>query len=636
MRLPHTPPVFLSRSSFHVILICLVGLVIYSNTFHVPFQWDEFRFIRDNPIVKDLVYFIEPSKAAGYPLHEALKSRYIGYLTFALDYKIHGLDVTGYHIVNLGIHVVNAVLVYFLVFLTFRTPFLAGSTLIKDSRYVALFAGLFFVAHPLQIEAVTYIFQRLASLVTLFYILSVVLYIKSRLMAEEARGNRQEATGKEKRLPVAFYFFSLLSAVLAMKTKENAFTLPFIILLYEFLFFRGRLKSRLIGLVPLLITLSIIPFTMVDVSKSSGNILQGLDAATHGMAVPRSEYFFTELRVLVTYIRLLVFPLNQNIGYDYPLFHSFDEIPVLLSFLFFVVIFGLAVYLLYRSRSKPELRIMAYGIVWFLISLSIESSIVPIPMVIDEYRVYLPSAGMFMAFSTGIFLLLGRFRGKRRVMISSLSVLIILFSITAYARNSVWKSRISLWEDAVRKAPGEESAHYNLAAAYRSKNLLDRAIEQYQEAIRLKPDYVAARDDLGLAYDSKGLVDEAIEQYRVVTRLQPGDAEAHYNLGIDFMTKGLTAEAVKEYKTAISLRPDYADAYNNLGNAYLATGVTDLAIKQFQTATRLDPDCLEAHYNLGLIYLNRKEQARAVREFEEVLRVSPDNVKARQLLDSAR
>ncbi|MBI4824662.1 MAG: hypothetical protein HY805_10620 [Nitrospirae bacterium] len=119
----------LEKPLIHLLLIALIGILSYSNTFNVPFQWDEEYLIVQNPIIKDLSYFLEPSKAKGVEYYNALKSRYIGYLTFALNYKLHGLDVRGYHVFNLTIHILNALLVYFLVVLTFKTPYLSNPPL---------------------------------------------------------------------------------------------------------------------------------------------------------------------------------------------------------------------------------------------------------------------------------------------------------------------------------------------------------------------------------------------------------------------------------------------------------------------------------------------------------------------------
>src|SRR5208337_4694732 len=117
--------------------------------------------------------------------------RYIAFITFALNYRIQGLSVTGYHIVNISIHVANSILVYLLVLLTFKTQFMSNSSIKQHSGYIALFSSLIFASHPLQTEAVTSIFQRFASLVAFFHLLSLTAYIKSRQIAirEEQKGN---------------------------------------------------------------------------------------------------------------------------------------------------------------------------------------------------------------------------------------------------------------------------------------------------------------------------------------------------------------------------------------------------------------------------------------------------------------
>ena len=323
----------------HCFLICAVGLIVYSNTFNAPFQWDENIFIKENPVVRDLHYFADPSSAKGLQYYDALKGRYIGYLTFALNYKINGFDVTGYHIFNIAVHLINALLLYCLVILTFRTPFLADSQTKRYSREIALLASLFFVAHPLHTEAVTYVFQRLASLVTMFYMLSLVMYIKARIVSKRGEGagkDVESAGGRRRYSALIWYALSVISAVFAMKTKENAFTLPLVAVLYEMFFFQGPLKKRLLRLIPLLLTLFIIPLTLMGTHNTAGQTMGQInDPGAPGVEMISAEdYFFTQFRVIVTYIRLLFLPVNQNLDYDYPIYHSFLDPGVLLSFLF--------------------------------------------------------------------------------------------------------------------------------------------------------------------------------------------------------------------------------------------------------------------------------------------------------------
>ncbi|MGC2063418.1 MAG: hypothetical protein WA610_10585, partial [Thermodesulfovibrionales bacterium] len=497
---------FFTRSTGYLLLIGIVGFLAYSNTFKGPFQWDEAEYILNNPVIRDLGYFLSPSKVEGSWLYYILKSRYIGYLTFALNYRLHGYDVFGYHIFNLAIHIINAILVYFLILLTFRTPYFRGlgtrdqgpgkqDLPVPDFQsrvpnFFALAVALLFVAHPLQTEAVTYVFQRLASLMSLFYLLSVVLYIKGRLSAISSQQSAENS-----RFTILWYVLSLLAAVLAMKTKENAFTLPVIIALYEFLFFTGQLKTRMLRLLPFFLTMLIIPMTIFGTGSSAGELMAQIkDPQALGyQELSRGDYLFTQFRVVVTYIRLLLFPANQNIDYEYPLYHSLFDLPVLFSFFFLLALFGAAIWLLYRSRpwarghGQEDIKLstihyslftihcfclIGFGILWFFITLSVESSVIPIPMVINEYRIYLPSVGFFLALVAGLGLLLrqsSRFtiHDSRfmKVVAALFTVIILALASATFARNTLWKDKVSLWEDVVRKSPYSSRGYNNLGIA---------------------------------------------------------------------------------------------------------------------------------------------------------------------------
>ncbi|MFA4830511.1 MAG: hypothetical protein WC594_15010, partial [Thermodesulfovibrionales bacterium] len=410
----------------HFFLIAIGGFFVYSNTFNVPFHFDDTFTIVKNPGLKDLSNFWPPSG-----------SRWFGFLTFALNYYFGGLNVTGYHIVNLTIHIFNAILVYWLVVLTFKTPFFSNQQSAISSQqsketnfdspihpfssasggqaYLPLFIALLFVSHPIQTQAVTYIVQRFTSLATMFYLLSLACYIRSRLSTLPATR-------------YTLYTVSLVSAILSMKTKEISFTLPIVITLYEFMFFgnnqfvipvktgiqdknemdscfrrNDRMESvykRLLFLIPFLLTMLIIPLSMIGTDKPIGDAIGELrEASQETKQISRGIYLFIQFRVIVTYIRLLFIPINQNLDYDYSLYHSFFNPEVFLSALFLLSIFILGIYLLCAKRlALPASRLISFGIFWFFITLSVESSIIPIRDVIFEHRLYLPSIGIIIIF----------------------------------------------------------------------------------------------------------------------------------------------------------------------------------------------------------------------------------------------
>jgi protein O-mannosyl-transferase len=589
----------IQKPILHCLLIALVALLAYSNTFQSPFQWDEEDFIVQNPVVRDLEYFASPSKAKGIDpdYYIFLRTRTVGYLTFALNYQIHGFDVLGYHIVNVTLHILNAVLVYLLVQLTFKTPFLKETPLRNHSSQVALFSALLFVSHPVQTEAVTYIFQRHASFVTFFYVGSLVCYVLWRLKGEA------KETSQWKRLSV--YGLSLLSCVLAMKTKENAFTLPIVLLLYECFFFKGSIASRVIPLVPFLLTLVIVPFTLLGGEKPLGQmmdrILDPSSLLTKGVA--KETYLLTQFRVMVTYLRLLFIPVNQNLDYDYPLFSNLLTPEVLLSLLLHVALLGVAVYLFLKSKSTLRgWRAISFGILWFYITLSVESSIIPLKMIICEYRIYLPSLGFFVAVVSLIFLGVIRFGvtfgGLRKYVIVFLACVVGLFTVLTFARNSLWTDPVRLWEDVARKSPANSRARYNFGLALARQGRFDEATKEFQTTLNLNPQDAKAHLNLGLIYDQQNRPEDALRELQVALELEPNNAKIHYNLGVTLARWGRAEEAKKAFENTVKLNPYDASAHNNLGVLLTQQNRVKEAMKEFEAALQLDPDHRSARRNL--------------------------------------
>ncbi len=605
----------LTEPSVQLLLIIISGLLAYSNTFNASFHWDDVVFIRDNPLIKHLGYFLSPASASGSEFYAALKSRYLGFLTFALNYRLGGTSVLGYHVFNLLVHLLNGSLLYILLLLTFKTPVLEDSYLSSRARPIAFFTALLFVCHPVETEAVTYIFQRLASLVALFYLGSLTFYAASRLSKKGAVKN-------------SLYILSLVLAVCAMKTKENAFTLPAVIALYEFFFFKGPVKGRLIRLLPLSLTMLIVPLTLAGIDRPPGEVIMGMAQAARGdVQMDRWSYLFTQFRVIITYIRLLFLPAGQDLDYDYTTFRSFFDPQVLISFLFLAGLFGLGIYLLAKSKRRPDLRLPGFGIFWFFITLSVESSIIPIPMLIDEYRVYLPSMGALAAIVSGAFLLEKGFTGARRIAKPVFIVLAAVLAIATFHRNSVWKTEISLWKDTAAKSPGKASVHDALGHAYAEKGMLGQAIGEFETAARQNPASMTIYTDLASAYLSAGKTDSALEYFVSALNFAPDSRNAlfnlHYNLGIAYLQKGLLDKALYQLQLAISEKPDSAAARNNLGIAYMAASSIDQAIAQFEAAISIDPNLVYPYFNLGLIYERKGMYDNALRDFQAALSIEP-------------
>jgi Tfp pilus assembly protein PilF len=566
-----------------IIVPCILAVIvflIYSHVLYSPFVLDDTDNIVDNLRIKDLSNFFDFSG-----------SRYIGYLTFGLNYYFSGLNPFGYHFVNIIIHIINGLLVYSLVALTFKTPVLARTPVFKASFFsppfvIAIIVSLIFVTHPIQTQAVTYITQRFASLATLFYLLALVLYIKARL----AGGERVAVSPSFLR----FYLFSLVSVICAMKTKEISFTLPFVLFLYDSVFFTPwRGGRRFLFLIPFLCTVVIIPLSRIEAAVTIGEVSES--------GVGRVSYFLTQMRVIVTYIRLLILPVNQNLDYDYPIYQSIFEIPVMLSFLFLVSVFAIVLIFLYQSwrRGNPYGLLISFGMMWFFMTLSVESSVVPLLNVIFEHRLYLPSVGFIMAVVLvvygGIEWAGRRWLGEDGVkgvmlffLISAVAVTLTL-SVATYRRNLIWKDDFTLWSDAAAKSPNNPRTHVNLGVAYYDRGSKDNAIAEYLKALELKPDA----------------------------------AMAHLGLGRIYVEKGLINKAKKEYMMALELEPEFAEAYNNLGNIYLIQREFSLAAQQYEEALRLKRDNIEAYYNLALAYDEIGSKEAALKYYRTFIEMAP-------------
>lgn len=607
--------------------LAILAFLIYSNTFSAPFVFDDIAIIVDNPQIRDLKNFANLSG-----------TRYVGFLSFAVNYYFGRLTPLGYHLVNLTIHVVNAFLVYCLVLMFFRTPRMSSpeNQLTRRASWWALATALLFVAHPIQTQAVTYVVQRFASLATLFYLLAVVCYLKWKLVLPQKRSR------------YLWYAGALLSTVLAMKTKEISFTLPIMLVLVEAIFFQGSAMGRWTALTPFLLTLLVIPLSRVDIR--SGPMESGFAQQTS--QISRVDYLITEFRVIISYLKLLIFPINQNLDYDYAIAHSIFEPFLFLSFLFLFVSFSLSVYVLFfLPQISSAVRWMAFGILWFFLTLSIESSIIPIEDVIFEHRLYLPSVGFFMMCLAG--LKLGkRWLRKRPLPLGSstvgLGIVILVFSIATYQRNKVWESDLTLWQDVVSKSPTKARGYANLGLSYANRDNWEGAIQQYKKALELTPDFPEALNNLGAAYAHLGRWEEAIPVYQRAVELKPGYALAHNNLGIAYYTgRRQSKEAIEEYQKALSIHPDNADAHNNLGLAYAVQGRLEEAIQSYRRALTLQQEIMQSSdapilsSNLAVIYTNLGKAYAAHRRLIEArealklaLDLNPNSIDARQVLES--
>jgi Tfp pilus assembly protein PilF len=489
-----------------------------------------------------------------------------------------------------------------------ETPLLKESLLLKQGRSLALLTSLLFVSHPVQTGAITYITQRFASLATLFYLLSLIGYVKARLSGS----------------PMAhrcLYALSLVSAVLAMKTKEIALTLPVIVAIWEFAFFKGTMRTRLRHLIPLLLTALIIPLEVISIHKPFNEMLNAIGSASRlQTTMSRLDYLLTQFPVILTYIRLIFLPVNQNLDYDFPVYHSFLIPRVYGSFVVLGAIFGFGLYLWRRSRNgEPGLKLIAIGIIWFFVTLSVESSLIPIVDVIFEHRLYLPSVGAFLAIAAAAVLLKQKleFKGKAggKTFFIICAMIIILLAGATLKRNTVWQDGFTLWADVIKKSPGKARGYNNLGNYFKEKGRYGEAIDLYRKALERDPKQLTACFNVGLIYFELRQFNNAADTFSRALEINPKASYIYNNRGNAYGELQQYGKAIQDYAQAIALHPYDADYYFNRGVTRMKIKQYGKAIADFSEAIALNPEHSSAFLQRGLTtYMLSGDLAPALRD----------------------
>jgi protein O-mannosyl-transferase len=580
-----------------ILAIVLLGTVIYSNSFKCAFQFDDFPNIVYNPAIQNL--------SDVHAWWNFVPTRPLGNLTFALNYHFNKLDVRYYHYVNLTIHLVNACLVFWLILSIFSSQSVSDNQITKHKKSIALFAALLFVSHPLATQSVTYIVQRLASMAAMFYLSSIILYIK-------ARGHKKSIINK-----YLLFGGCFVSGLMAIMTKENAYTLPFALILVEVFFLRKRKISVDFKDYRIYLFLAgIATLILIILLKFSLRIFDPiLPEQGNTYTVTPANYLLTQFSVIIKYIQLLILPVSQNFDYDFKLSHSFFEIRTLLCFIGLLILLIIA-FVLYKKH-----RIISFGILWFFLTLMIEASFIPIPNLIFEHRTYLPSVGFFLVLSSVLFILLGE---KRRLILIALLIFIIgSNSYLTYQRNKIWKDDLSFWSDAVLKSPDKARPYDNRGFAYENRVELEKAIDDYSKAILINPDYSTAYFNRGKVYTNLQKWDNALADYSRAIRINPEDALVRLDRGFAYGSIGLWSKSIADFSIAICIDPQYGMAYNNRGFAYYNLGEYSLAIADHTAAIQLDSKSKLAYFRRGNAYFALHNWDKAIIDFTKALEIDP-------------
>jgi tetratricopeptide (TPR) repeat protein len=623
-----------TNKSFHLFAIVILTFILYGNTLWNDYAQDDAIVITDNMFTKQGIkgipgfltndtfygFFKKKGKAK---LVSGGRYRPLSPVTFALEWQVFGKNPAVSHFINVLLFALLGIILYKFLLLLFLN--------VKNNKLkylVPFFATLIFVAHPVHTEVVANIKGRDELFSLLFSLTAVIFSIKWY---------------QNKQLKYQIYIF--IAFLMAMFSKENAITFLAIVPLVYFMFFPDKNKSYFKILIPFFAATVLFLFARflvlgLDFGNTPMEMMNNpFIKIESGKYVPFSfgEKAATIIFILGKYIQLLIFPHPLTNDY-YPrqiAIMSFSNWKVLLSLLVYIVM------IYYAVKNLKREKILSFGILFYLITLSIVSNIVfPVGTNMSERFLFMPSVGFSFILGYLLFLI---YKHKRNYSYVLLIVILGLYSIKTISRNTVWKNDFTLFTTDVKVSKNSAKA-LNAAAgslvdvAYKEKNRLKRdkmfnqaksylekalkihpnyknawlilgnanyflknyedAISDYKRALDLDPSYVDANKNLAIAYrdagkyfgEKKNDLNKAIKYLNEAYKMTPEDYETVRLLGVAFAVSGNNEKAISYFLKAIELEPGNAGAYKNLGNAYFNSGNSEKGKYYHEKAKKLDPE----------------------------------------------
>jgi len=574
-------------------ILAVATAAIYLPSLSGTFMLDDIHNIVENPAVRlDRLDPTSLQKTLDLP-DTVNHRRPTAFVTFAFNYLLGRYDPFGYRLFNL------AVLLASIPFAAWLAYLLAGTW--HDRRTagaLALGTAAVWILHPLLTNGVAYIVQRMTSLCTLFCLISLCCFLK----------------GLATRRP-AWYGLALAAWLWALSTKEIAFLLPFLVVLYIWTDASAGSRSRL------WLGRGLAAATVL----SQGGLLWLYAGHASWQIRPFTlpERLLTQGRVVFHYQSLFLapFPSRLNIDYDFTLSTSLLSPPSTLpALLFHVLLVGAAVRL---NRTRP---LFSFGILAFYLLQLLESTVLPLE-IIFEHRVYFPS--FFLALALGDLIV----RGLEKVLPGKAAAGALagalffggFLGILTHQRALTWGDPVALAKDIVDKSPGRARARHNLGVVLMERERFEEALPQLAAALRIEPDDAEIVNAMGNALIGVGRIEEAEEHFARAATMVPGYAAARNNLGTALFLKGNLPEAKGYFEEALLLNPLYGKAHYNLGTLLAQEGKLDEAESSYRRALDLDPFFPEAHYNLGVALARQGKLGEAREHFREEIRVSPDH-----------
>jgi protein O-mannosyl-transferase len=537
-----------------LLVLALAVWAIYVRSLDAPWIFDDSISVLQNPSIRSVWPPVGDAEHPGPlrpPIENPMSARPLVNLSLAVNYHWGGLDPRGYRVVNVILHMANAMLLWAVAWRMLRLPYFTGR-FDGSARWLALAVALVWAVHPLVTEAVVYVTQRTELMVAFCYLAAI--YGSLRYWTARAATSRR-----------AWLAVATLAGLAGAASKEVMVSAPVVVLLLDRTLVSSSLRAALRRSWPLYVGLAsswlVIAVLQLGTPRS--------ESAGFGLGIPLVPWWSTQAEFFVTYLMLAVWPTPLVIHYELP---QLD--PLVIAWPSVVAVAALAaIALVILWRRQPAGWLLAS--VFLILA---PTHLVPIAMEIAaERRMYLPLAALVALVVVGGFVLAGRVapRGRTQKTLASwaaaILVVVATYAAVSVRRLEVFQDPVALWRQNVELQPYNHVAQMNLASALSTSGHPQDALAHYREAVRAKPDFVEGRYQYGLALAAAGQLDEAVRQLQEVVRNRPDAYKLRNNLGVVLYSAGRMPEAIAEFEKSLELEPDFAEARENLNRARQAS-----------------------------------------------------------------
>src|SRR3989449_5947459 len=588
------------------VLIALVTVVPFLPTLDNQFvNWDDDDNLVENPQYRGLGWtHLRWMWTTSHIGHYAP----LTWMTFGLDYLLWGMNPVGYHLTNLLLHAANAAVFYLLALRILGSalpgPRERGNVGLAAS---AAFAALLFAIHPLRVESVAWATERRDVLSGLFYLLTLLVYLRAGEQGERGRSG---------------YWASVGLCVCALLSKSMAVSLPVVMLILDVYPLRRLGGARgWWGEPARRVYLEKIPFVLLALAASAGAFIPQIE----GRNMPSLDELSVLGRLAVSayglrfYLWKTVFPVSLSPLYE---LRGQDPLapPFLLSYGIVPAVTALALILRHRLPG-----LLAAWLAYVVILLPVLGIFQNGPQIAADRYTYLAGLGWALLASAGM---LAAWRRRSFLVIGLAVVLLLGFGTLTWNQVRVWHDSEKLWSHAVAIDPRSSIGQLSLGLALARQGKLVEAVEHYQTGLRLEPGCAWAPNNVGEKVAEQGMQSEAIAHYEQALKNKPDHADAHSNMGAALVGQGKLAEAIEHYQQALRAKPDHADAHTNLGEALAQQGKLDEAIEHYRQALEIRPESADAHNDWGLALARQGKLAEAVKHYQEAVKLRPSFTEA--------